>query len=87
MKQAPKQLRSKWVEALAIGVVALSAAEEMRYARHRLASRTRSWWEEKEHQERYGIERSLLESLAPLILTHRLRHADTKSPGPVTYIG
>ena len=52
-------------------VLALAALEEFTYLRHRLARQARSWWEDFEHREHYGLERSTLDALAPWILPRR----------------
>ncbi len=50
-----------------------AAAEELSYLRHRLRRQTQAWWDEAEHRDHYGVERSMLDLLLPRILVRRLR--------------
>ncbi len=63
----------RWIE-FAAGVVLVAAAlEEFDYLRHRVSRQARAWWEDVEHRDHYGIERSTLDVLVPRILARRLR--------------
>lgn len=70
----PNSLRSRrWVELAAGAVLVAAAAEEVSYLRHRLRRQTQAWWDEAEHRDHYGVERSMLDLLLPRILVRRLR--------------
>lgn len=63
----------RWVELAAAAVLVAAALEEFGYLRHRLARQARAWWEDIEHRDHYGTERSTLDVLVPRILLRRMR--------------
>lgn len=71
---SPNNLRSRrWVELAAGAVLVAAALEEAAYLLHRMSREARAWWEDVEHRDHYGMERSTLDFLVPRIMSRRFR--------------
>lgn len=74
MTAGSRDASHRWVELAAGAVLLMAALEELAYVRQRLARAGRTWWQDLEHRDHSGMERSTLNALGPWIMARRFRH-------------